>query len=253
MQIHSAETVNFGKTDKIDRYKWVSSDKPGRYEEINKKLLTVPDEYQRDIIPSKVKEIQSNWSWFGCGVIIVAMREGIYYIVDGQHRWKASLSRSDIQKLPCLVFDSDSTKAEANAFLTVNTGRKPMSAIGKLKALDVAGDKDAEFVVRTIDRLGLEIKANAKAPMQIKCIASCLNLARLDMNTFVDAIELCAEISKTSNAPFVEKLLSGFFYIHKNSSFGITDKRFRERVISIGSKALTDGAIKAEDFVMTLK
>lgn len=92
--------------DKVQRYGWTMQDKQGEQRQINKNLLLVNDDYQRTASASKILEIASEWSWIGCGVIIVAKRDGSYWVIDGQHRVLAAKRRSDIKEMPCLVLMS---------------------------------------------------------------------------------------------------------------------------------------------------
>jgi len=71
---------------KVDRYGWTIKDQPGFMKEINKSLLNVDMQYQRHANKSKVLTISSEWSWIACGVVVVAFRDGKYWVMDGQHR-----------------------------------------------------------------------------------------------------------------------------------------------------------------------
>lgn len=248
MNMTAMHTINNGKTDKIARYGWVVKDKPGEFRLINKIALLIPEEYQRELIQSKVKEITSAWSWFGCGSIIVAQRDGAYWVVDGQHRVLAAMRRSDIDELPCMVFQSANLVDEAKAFITVNTGRKAVTAIDKLKVLAVAEDTDAAFVVSTIERLGLRITKTAFKPMDIKCISVCQKLAKANPSRFVDALTLAAELSAKDGVPIGERVLSGLFYFDAHIEHGLSNARLRKRIKYIGSQTLLEAANRASAY-----
>ena len=74
------------------------------------------------------------WDWGFVRVLSVSHRDNKYYVFDGEYRPLAAKKRSDIQKLPCPVFEGMSLADEANAFLGLNTIRAP----GRRKKLDKA-------------------------------------------------------------------------------------------------------------------
>ena len=234
--------------DKTSRYGWTVADKPGEFRYINKLALHIPVEYQRDLVDTKSREIASEWSWFGCGVIIVAFRDGKYWVVDGQHRVGAALRRSEVVDLPCMVFQSDGLVVEAKAFLTVNSGRKPVSAIGKLRALAVAEDADAAYVVEMFTLLGIRIVKTATRPMDITCIGACQRFAKASKPRFVSALTLAAELSLKSGTPIGERVLSGLFYFDSNIDGGLSDARLRKRIKDLGSAALHAAAGRASAY-----
>ena len=243
------ETVNGGKTDKLKRYGWVIKDAPGEMKFIKKTALRIPDEYQRDLNNKKAQDYASAWSWFGCAVIVVARRhDGALYIVDGQHRHSAAMRRSDIDVLPCIVFECESISDEAKAFITCNTSRKSMSSIEKLKGLTASGDEIASYVTREFDRLGLVIKKTATKAMEIKCIAVCQKLAGKDRQSFSDTLELCCELSRNEQVPISERVLFAIEYINQNTDEGINNKRLRKRIIDVGHLAILNGANKASAY-----
>lgn len=248
MNTHQTHTNN-GKTDKIVRYGWTVADKPGLLKLISKHDLFIPEEYQRDLNESKAKEYSSNWSWFGCGVLIVARRpNGLHYVVDGQHRKAAAMRRSDISELPCIVFETENLKEEAKAFITANTNRKAMTAIEKLKGLSESGDETSAFVVNQISKYGLRIAKTATKGNEIKCIQACQRIAGKNRQSFVETLSLCAELSAQSNNPISERVLFGIDYINLHIDGGVVEKRLRNRIISVGSVALLEGANKASAY-----
>ena len=242
------ETTNNGKTDKLSRYGWTVKDEKGKWCDIPKTVLKAPKEYQRDVSVAKVKDFASQWSWFGCGALTVAFRDGEYWVVDGQHRLMAAMRRSDITTIPCMVFESAGLVSEARAFIDVNTNRKPVSAISKLKALSVSKDDVSSFVVSEIEALGLRISHTAMKPLDIKCISLCVRLATLNKDSFKKALALSAELSKTSGSPLSEKVLSSLYYFENNIEGGLQNARLKKRIVDVGNDELLQAAVKASHY-----
>lgn len=238
------ETTQIGM-DKIARYGWMMKDAPGEMIRIDKDDLLVHPAYQRDLIVSKVKAISAAWSWIALGVLVVGLRENKYWVIDGQHRLVAAKRRSDISALPCLVFQTSDLKDEAQGFLDLNTGRKPVSAIARQKALVVAGDEVAAFVAEVCQSLGITITPNAHSPGNLKCIAWCNRRAADDKDEFRAVMTLATEICMADKMPVAERLLEGLWRINAGVEDGLHNKRLVKRIREKGARTLLDAANRA--------
>lgn len=237
-----------GGVDKIKFYNWKVSGRPGELKMIAKHALQINEVYQRSATLSKVLSLAKDWSWVGCGAIVVAHRKGSYWVIDGQHRVLAALRRSDIFDMPCIVFELSDIQEEAQGFLDLNTNRKAVSTYAKHKALVAAGDEVAIFVQHEIDRLGLRPAMDTKTPGTIQCFGWCMKRASENRATFSRVLELTTEISNADNVAIRERLLDGLIYIHNNLPGGLSDKRLLERIKAKGATALFNAANKASAF-----
>lgn len=242
------ETINNGKTDKVSRYKWIKKDSPGEFRMIAKTLLRMAEEYQRGVLIGKVQRMAREWSWISCGAIIVALRDGVFWVVDGQHRVLAALRRSDIDRLPCLVFETATIAEEAVAFLDVNGNRAAVSAISKLTARSASNDQLAMFVLDSIASAGLVIKPTLSGKGQIKCVASCMRMAEEDRDSYARALNLLSELCRKQECSVLERPLAALFYLDKNIVGGLTNKRLLERVQGVGAEGLLLAANRAAAF-----
>jgi hypothetical protein len=98
----------------------------GTYMELSIKDLTVPwDDYQRDREASnRALEIAIAWNWIACGTLIVILRpDGSHVIADGGTRLAAAKTRGDIRLMPCMVYEVNDAKQEAEAFRLINQHR----------------------------------------------------------------------------------------------------------------------------------
>jgi hypothetical protein len=235
-QFETAEYVSGpagkGKVSKITRYGWILRDRPGEFMLIDKHELKVDHAYQRDkVVINKVRDIQANWSWAGCGCILVAMRpDGSFWVFDGQHRVLAARNRADISELPCLVFECDDVTQEAAGFLVCNGERKPVTAAAKFKALVLTGDKAAVAVQEIFDRLGVTLVEQPARAGEIKCIAKCLYLAESDRGLFERCLEAAVELCGES--PVTKDILEGLSWIHRKHGL-LSDPRFIRRLCSV--------------------
>jgi hypothetical protein len=231
--------------DKVARYDWKIIDKPGTFQWIHKHKIKVDHAYQRSLISQRITIYSQKWSWIACGALIVASRGGEFWAIDGQHRLMASLRRSDIQELPCIVFELQDIKDEAQGFVSVNTERKPITTRQRHKAMVVSGNEIAKKVQAQLEGLGLSLTADKKSPGYFACIAWAMKTAKDDYDTFCAVLKLTTEISTKESEPVRLTVLAGLSYIHTHYSGGINDPRIADRIRLKGGFALNLAARKS--------
>jgi hypothetical protein len=241
------ETVSAGKITKIDRYKWQVQDEPGIQQMVNKHRLLVDKEYQRNTNDMKVLALAREWSWIACSSITVALRDGEYYVIDGQHRVAAAMRRTDITELPCLVFKTAGVDVEAKGFLAANTQRKPMYSSEKFKAMVVVGNPEALLVQKLADQAGRHVSRDS-SPSTIGCVGTLLKLAKANPDALQKMWPMLTEVCKGFSLH--ERIVDGLMYLETNIPEGesLTDRKWRYRVEKVGYAALMDAAAKASAF-----
>jgi hypothetical protein len=234
---------------KIDRYKWAEiKDGPGNLMMINKYDLRVNPEYQRSLVESKVFEMSASWSWVACSAITVGMREGVWWVIDGQHRWAAAMRRADITELPCIIFELEDIEDEAQGFLNINSHRKPMTSVDKLRASAVAGDDAAKQFELLCRSLGLTLTRNGNAPGTIKSAGWGMSRMKEDPVATTIVMGLAAELCAADHVAVQERLLGGLWYLHKNCEVNLADAKLRQRIKARGAKSLIEEANRASAF-----
>lgn len=242
-----SESINHGQVSKVDRYKWADPAKPGRLSFIEKSLLTVDHEYQRDSLEGKILEIASKFNWPAFGVLIVARRSERLYVVDGQHRFLAAMKRSDIKNVPCIIFDSGGVEAEARTFLDAQTLRKPVTAIDKFKALLVCKDSTAIAVNVLIEDSGRKV-ARFSSGSTVNCVALLLRLYTTDPQTLMKIWPLLVKLNRGS--PFIDRMVDAMFFLERHLPDGVslTDRRWSDRLLKIGPERLIKQIASASAF-----
>lgn len=242
------QETNFRGADKVKAYGWTLADSRGQYREINKNDLRVDEEYQRDALASdaKVLRISSEWSWIACNTITVADRDGEFYVVDGQHRVLAAMKRSDINTLPCMVFNLDTKRDEADAFLRANKNRKPMNARQAFKARVVAGDKAAAEVVRLCNQAGRVI-ANHADGQSVAAIGSMLKCVETDELTMRLVWPMVCEICQ--GQALHSDILKGVFALERRlQSASLAEPLYRAKLCRAGYSTILDSIAKAKAY-----
>ncbi len=213
---------------------------------LSKDSIQIHPSYQRDQIISKVQQLVTNFSWVSFGALIIGSRNGEYWVIDGQHRLLAAKRRPDVDVVPCVVFHTSGIIEEAKAFLNANTGRRPVTAIGKYKASIVCEDETTTHVHKTLAALGLTVKAAAVNPGEFKAISLAMRLAKENKERFdtvmMVATELCLDMVIQA------MLLDGLFYLDKKIPGGILEKRFNDRLKTVGARKLLAAANKGAVF-----
>ena len=122
-------------------------DMPGELKGIAIANLRVDGAYQRNLSQSGVNNIRKiveefSWSKFLPVIVVRADEgEGIYCIIDGQHRSTAALTRG-IEVVPCYVLSCSQSEAAA-AFAAINGNVTPMLPVDLWFARLAAGDGEA--------------------------------------------------------------------------------------------------------------
>jgi len=246
----SESTKVFGKKEisKIDKYGWNVADIPGVFMLINKNELRVDngdDGYQRTISNmSKVNGIARKWSWVACGAIVVALRDNMMWVVDGQHRVAAARQRSDITDLPCMVFESSGKKEEAEGFLTTQIMRKAVTPLEKHKAMLMIGNKAAIVVQDLIDQAGRSM-STMTGPSSISCVARLTVCAENNEAKLRNIWPLIVKLA--SGEGLTGTLVEGLLSIESRLDYGVSlmDDKWLERTLKVGYKKLIDGAARS--------
>lgn len=79
--------------------------------------------YNRPVQIARARKYSKNFDMKLVGTIIISHRDGVYYIVDGQHRTQAAKIKG-IKTLPCLVHEGLTYQEEAELFVKLQKERK---------------------------------------------------------------------------------------------------------------------------------
>ena len=237
-QMHTEEKTTRG-VDKVSRYKWKIRNEPGEFHLIPKGELNVDHSYQRSKINRKrVVDISRCWDWVACGVLAVSLREdNSWWVIDGQHRKLAADLRSDITTLPCLVFEADSVKDEALAFLAINTGKVGVGGLDRYRAMLRAGNSSAVGLNAVLESTGHKAGATG-ATKTVACIITLLNLHRESQERFARLWPLVADMHPAS--PVVDAVAKALWVVDKwlaVDNHQITDTPYREKCLALGGQS----------------
>lgn len=230
---------------KVQRYGWEKRGEKGELAWVNKKTLSIDPSYQRNAKSTKVLKIAADWSWVGCGVIVVSRRNGLLYVVDGQHRVLAALKRDDITHLPAIIFNHKEASKEAEGFIDLNVNRKPLDFVYKYRALLVAGDQNARMVEDMLQKYGVSIvngRAKKSTNSGARLIKSMASNPEKTTRVFGMACEICQD------EYISDVLLAGLWVLDSKIKGGLSDEKLRKRLVSVGRESLEMAAKRAAAF-----
>lgn len=248
MQAMTSTEVNArtGKA-KVEQYKWLLTGEPGELLYLAKTVLEIDHSYQRTAKNARVLRLAKRWNWLACGVLTVAKRAGRYFVVDGQHRLMAALKRSDIERLPCLVFESADMRDEAVAFRDANKERRPITTFEQWNADLVAQDEPTLFAHALITNAG-RTPSQTAGPTTVRCLSAVVAAARNAREELVRVWPLAVQVCQ-GNA-LHERVLGALMYLECNLIEGqsVADKRWRDKILRLGYKGILDASQRAAAF-----
>ena len=148
-------------------------------------LFDVDYSYQR-VRTSHVNYLHDNFDINECDPLLVSYRNGKFYIIDGQHRYYAALSKG-IEKLLCIIRTGLTMEDEARIFVKTNTSRKPLSPFDTFKANIVCGnesipDVKVDMIIKKVcDKYGVVVKKspNGTEPRVLRTVSSARKIIKM--------------------------------------------------------------------------
>ena len=244
MKLNSKTAVTLEKShqgaDKVERYTWIVKNAPGEFLMIPKTDLEVDHGYQRNRINQRrVDALCRSWDWIACGCLVVALRDdNRWFVMDGQHRKLAADMRSDIQELPCLVFETNGRRDEASGFLTINQGRVGVNSLDRYRAQLLSGDKTA-FAVETAMKSTGHRAGHTASAKTVGCVGCLYTLCAEDRERFDRLWPLLAELHP--DEAMTDIVIKGLWAVDKwlsENGRSITAAPYREKLLAIGGKGL---------------
>lgn len=144
----------------MERYDWARPGDRGRRAEVPVSEIKIDRSYQRPECSEKnTLMIAREFDWDVFGSLTLMQREnGDKYVVDGQQRLLAVRRRGDINRVPCLIFQSDGRDHEARAFAKINMGRTPVTSHAKYRALVKSKENPYHQIDQWIHSEGMEVR-----------------------------------------------------------------------------------------------
>jgi len=122
--------------------------------------------YQRDLEPTKVYRIATNFDPDSFGTLVISKRtDGTLAIIDGGHRVAAMYDIGwEDQKVPAVIHTGLSVRDEARVFTTLNSNRTKPKPVDIHRASVAAGNPDAVAIQSVLDKHNVKVVKFHKSP-----------------------------------------------------------------------------------------
>ena len=130
-------------------------------------------------------------------------RNGRNYVIDGGHRVLASRHRADIEKLPCLVFDTSDVVEEGARFFECEHPEAANVVRGQSsQAMEVVGDPTAVKIHELLVAEGYEAMSHSGLGSmgKVKCIKTLMDCYASNPEAFLSVWPLILEILKANRS-----------------------------------------------------
>lgn len=210
--------------------------------------MVICEQAQRALKPARVEQILADLDLDAFGEPILSLREGRYYIVDGQHRVRA-LARFlgegwEKTEIPCKVYEGMSEKEEAHLFRQLNSVL-PSTPYDKFKVGVTAGYEEETRIKAIVEAAGLHIGRGRKEQAgAVSAIGSLRHAYRLSPKSLMFALKLASE--SYGDAGLEGAVIEGFAQLHNRYDRALDDEATVAALSSArgGVKGLLNGAAK---------
>lgn len=206
----------------------------GELVRLNKNLLTVEPDYQRQASKKLISDISREWDSDAIGAITVNIRDNTYYVIDGQHRVEAAKSRPEVTHLPCIVFTGKTKSQEARILRIMNSNVKIMNSVDKFRASVSEGDDLAIWVNNRLKAAGYAVEA--RGVKVVRGINAIVRVAEESKTRFDRILSIASKLC--SREALTSVIFNGLEIIDKKMN-GL-DERLKERLLDVGSKAIAE-------------
>lgn len=211
--------------------------------------LAIDARTQRATIPARVRSLARRFDIDKVGILTVSVRDGVAYIVDGQHRYLAALEAGYAdEKVPCYVYHNLSEPEEAELFLALNDARA-VSPLDRYEVGLVAGDPTCLGVQAILNRWGLTVSRTC-ADGKVQCISKIMAMYERDPALLEVACAVIIKAWGTKRSALEQVIFGGMAQVLGRYNGELDKARLIERMAkySGGPSALIGHARGLKDF-----
>lgn len=183
--------------------------------------------YQRHQVPRLVKAIGANFDPLLAGVIVVSIRDGIYYVIDGQQRVSGARI-AGIKALAGLLVEGLTEAQEAGLFRHLNEARVAVSALHTFNAAYIEGAPWAVEITQIVEAAGGKIDIiHGKSDLNIRAVSALRGIYYREGRAGLTwVLHVIAEAwGEVTSATAEGRVLQGLIYMYAAHRDGINTER----------------------------
>lgn len=195
-------------------------------------------DYQRVPTLTEIQEKAKKFNELLIGTISVSKRDGMYYVIDGQHRVMICRMKG-IKNINALIYDGLTYQEEARLFYLLNTTRKPLRPFDKFNARIEGGDMVAITVKSVVEGLGIKVSA-ANGPNTLTAIGTALDVYEKEGAYHLQkTLELARDTWEGQTYAFNNANLKGISTFIKIYAGELDEKIFKRQLSKVTAKQIT--------------
>lgn len=174
--------------------------------------------YQR-LSSRNMMKIAQNWDMNRCGILVVNYRDGLFFVIDGQHRMQAA-QMNGITFLPCEMYSGLTQEQEAALFARQNEYVTKLSPYDVFKANLVIGDEVDTAIAKICEEFNVIIKKGCakKGEARLGSITAARNIVQHSgtecLRWIFSTINLCGWSSM--HGAYCSSILHAFYVLYKD-------------------------------------
>lgn len=135
--------------------------------------LVSDQDYQRNLSESHILKAVEEFDVNQINSVKVSRRDGVNYVVDGQHTIEIVAAKSESRTTPvwCMIHTDLGYKEEAHLFAEQQTHVKPLTPYEKFNGHIEAGDEDQLMIASIVKSYGL-VLSGYKIPRSVRAITT---------------------------------------------------------------------------------
>lgn len=120
--------------------------------------LVIDHNYQRELDSKHAQNILNDFMWRHFQIVTVTpIDDGLYAVIDGQHRVNAARNHPKIDEVPCAVLPHMSVEERALGFAQMNRVQKHIGSLALYWASLAGGDKECVALAQLMERVGVKV------------------------------------------------------------------------------------------------
>lgn len=191
------------------------------------------------VLTRMADEIAKNFNKNLFNPIIVSLRDGVYYVIDGQHRlYAAKKLFGDDYLMECKVIEGLSQQEESKLFVQLNSLSKPLQYADKAKGLFFSNDDTmvnlSEICKRNGVELGIYDDKRASADGRITAVkALVVTYNKIGKELTERCIRLINDTWDGASAAFRQEIIKAVAVILSLYSKELNDNKFIKKLAKV--------------------